>query len=69
MRERSRDTGRGRSRLPACGEPDVGLDPRTPGSCPEPKTDAQPLSPPGVPKSFFKITKMVNIFLLNSHAS
>ena len=23
-----------------CREPDVGLDPRTPGSCPEPKTDA-----------------------------
>ena len=30
-------------------EPDVGLDPRTPGSCPEPKADIQPLSPPGVP--------------------
>ena len=30
---------RGRSRLPA-EEPDVGLDPRTPGSCPEPKADA-----------------------------
>ena len=29
-------------------EPDVGLDPETPGSCPEPKVDAQPLSPPGV---------------------
>ena len=33
----------------SCGEPDVGLDPRTPGSCPEPKTDAQSLSHPGVP--------------------
>ena len=30
-------------------EPDVGLDPRTPGSYPEPKADAQPLSPPGAP--------------------
>ena len=28
---------------------DVGLDPRTPGSRPEPKADAQPLSHPGVP--------------------
>ena len=28
---------------------DVGLDPRTPGSCPVPKADAQPLSHPGVP--------------------
>ena len=35
----SRRSGRGRSRLPA-EEPDVGLDPRTPGSCPEPKADA-----------------------------
>ena len=31
--------GRGRSRLPV-EEPDVGLDPRTPGSCPEPKAGA-----------------------------
>ena len=30
-------------------EPDVGLDPRTRGSCPEPKADAQPLSHPGIP--------------------
>ena len=30
-------------------EPDVGLDPRTPGSCPELKADAQLLSHPGVP--------------------
>ena len=35
----SRESGRGRSRLPA-EEPDVGLDPRTPGSRPEPKVDA-----------------------------
>ena len=32
-------SGRGRSRLPA-EEPDVGLDPRTPGSRPELKADA-----------------------------
>ena len=31
-------------------EPDVGLDPRTSGSQPEPKADAQPLSHPGVPR-------------------
>ena len=31
--------GSGRSRLIA-EEPDVGLDPITPGSCPEPKADA-----------------------------
>ena len=31
------------------GEPNVGLDPRTPGSRPGPKADAQLLSHPGVP--------------------
>ena len=35
----SRGRGRRRSRLPA-EEPDVGLDPATPGSRPEPKADA-----------------------------
>ena len=30
-----------------CREPDVGLDPRTPGSCPEQKANSQPLSHPG----------------------
>ena len=33
-----RGSGRGGSRLPA-EEPDVGLDPTMPGSCPEPKAD------------------------------
>ena len=35
----SRGSGRGRSR-PTGEEPDVGLDPITPGSRPEPKADA-----------------------------
>ena len=34
-------------------EPNVGLDPRTPGSHPGPKADAQPLSHPGVPEPYF----------------
>ena len=34
--------------------PDVGLDPKTPGSCPRPKADAQPLSDPGVPSFCFQ---------------
>uniref|UniRef100_A0A452T899 RAB32, member RAS oncogene family n=1 Tax=Ursus maritimus TaxID=29073 RepID=A0A452T899_URSMA len=33
-------------------EPNMGLDPRTLGSCPEPKTDAGFLSHPGAPKDF-----------------
>ena len=32
------------------GEPDVGINPRTLGSWPEPNVDAQPLSHPGVPR-------------------
>ena len=36
-------------------DPDVGLDPGTPGSCSEPKADAQPLSHPGVPSDEFFI--------------
>ena len=50
----SRGNGRGRSRLIA-EEPDVGLDPTTPGSRPEPKADAQPLCHPGAPLFFLKI--------------
>ena len=34
------------------GEPDVGLDPRTLGSGPEPKADAQSLSHAGTPDRF-----------------
>ena len=48
-RERERHTGRGRSRLHAGREPDMGLDPGTPGSCPGPKAGAEPLSHPGIP--------------------
>ena len=50
--EGGRDIGRGRSRLPA-GEPDVELDPGTPGSRPESKADVQPLSHPGAPEIQF----------------
>ena len=51
MRERERE--RQREKQDPCREPDVGLDPGTPGLCPELKADAQPLSYPGVPASFF----------------
>ena len=36
----SRGSGRGRNRLEQSREPDVGLHPRTLGSCPEQKADA-----------------------------
>ena len=49
MRDRERERHRQREKQAPCREPDVGLDPRTLGSCPEPKVDAQPLSHPGAP--------------------
>ena len=41
---------RQREEQASCRDPDVGLDPRTPGSHPGPKADALPLSHPGVPR-------------------
>ena len=36
----------------------MGLDARTPGSHPQPKAGAQPLSHPGVPRNSLKALKM-----------
>ena len=52
-RERERPKRRQREKQPPCREPDAGLDPNTPGSCPGPKADAQPLSHPGTPQGLF----------------
>ena len=38
---------RKREKQAPCREPDVGLDPGTPGSCSKPKADTRPLSHPG----------------------
>ena len=48
-RERERERYRQRQKQAPCRQPDVGLDPRTPGSHPEPKVDIQPLSHSGAP--------------------
>ena len=50
MRDPEKQRCRQREIQALCRQPDVGLDPRTVGSCPEPKAGAQPLSHPGVPK-------------------
>ena len=51
--------GRGSTSRESGRAPDAGLDPRTPGSRPEPKADTQPLSPPAAPKKInFKVTKI-----------
>ena len=46
---RDRGEGKGEADSPLSREPDMGLDPRTLGSQPEPKADAQPLSHPAAP--------------------
>ena len=48
--ERGRDIGRGRSR--PWQRAQRGTQSRIPGSGPEPKADAQPLSHPGIPDFF-----------------
>ena len=53
MRNRERQRRRQREKQAPCKEPDVGLDPGTPGSHPEPKAEAQPLSHPGIPLTPF----------------
>ena len=40
-------------------EPNVGLDPRTPGSRPEPKADTQPLRHPGISQGSLLEKKIV----------
>ena len=47
--ERKAETQAERGEAGSMQGADVGLDPRTPGSRPEPKADAQPLSHPGIP--------------------
>ena len=50
---RERQRRRQREKQTPCGEPDVGLDPRTLGSRPGLKADVQPLSHPGIPEKAF----------------
>ena len=49
IRDTKRQRHRQREKQAPCRKLDVELDLRIPGSCPEPKADAQPLSHPGVP--------------------
>ena len=49
-REREAQRHRQREKQAPCREPDVGLNPGTPGSHPGLKADAKPLSHPGIPK-------------------
>ena len=51
QKEREGQRHRQREKQAPCREPDVRLDPRSPGSLPGPKAGAQPLSHPGVPNT------------------
>ena len=58
MRHRQRQ--RQKEKQTPCRELNVGFDPGTPGSRPEPKTDTQLLSPPGIPFwGFFELVSCV----------
>ena len=46
---RGRQRHRQREKQAPCREPNMGLDPRTPGSHPGPKAGAKSLSHPGIP--------------------
>ena len=48
-RERERQRHTQREKQAPCREPNVGLDPETPRSCPEPKAGTKPLRHPRIP--------------------
>ena len=52
--EGERERQREREKQAPCREPDVGLDPGTPGSGPRLKAGAKPLSHTGIPISLYK---------------
>ena len=65
--QRERQRHRKREKQAPCREPNVGLDPGTPGSHPEPKADTQLLNHPGIPISdFLIIKKMPNNVILGN---
>ena len=68
-REGERNRHRQRKKQAPGREPDVGLDPRSPGSCPGLKAGTKPLSHPRIPRyDHFKIkfsSHHVNITTLN----
>ena len=51
-----------REKQAPCGEPDAGLDHRIPGSQPEQKADAHPLSQPGAPIITSIVKQLQHIF-------
>ena len=58
---RKRQRHRQREKQAPCGNPGAGLYPGTPGSCPELKAGAQPLSHPRIPVFVFVFLKDFDI--------
>ena len=59
--ERERQRHRQRENQAPGREPNMGLDPRSPGSYLGPKAGTQPLSHPGIPFLFFKVLILQNL--------
>ena len=64
MRDTHRQRRRLREKQAPHRKPDVGLNPRTPGSYPKPKADAQLLSHPGARQGVSKTSKNRKVGLL-----
>ena len=60
--QRERQRHRQREKQTSCRKPDVGLDPGTPGSHPEPNADAQSLNGPGDPREASLVGKALPRF-------
>ena len=68
MRDTEKQRRRQREKQAPYRDPNVGLDPRTTGSCPEAKAGAQPLSHPGVPEVIILDSEFgSSTFLINEH--
>ena len=63
-RKRERQRHRQREKQAPSTEPNVGLDPGTLGSSPEPKVDAQLLNHPGVPAWLVLIDHVIHLVSL-----
>ena len=61
--QREKQRHRQREKQAPCRKPDVGLDPRTPGSHPGPKAGAKPLSHPGIPCKIYLSENKFHFFI------
>ena len=67
--QRERQRHRQREKQAPCVDSGVGLDPRTPGSRPEPKAGTQPLSHPGTPRNIISYAQSLFYFSFNPYRS